>query len=110
MTPTPRSNAEILEKTWKTEERWQGIVRNYSADDVVQLRGSLMIEHTLDWFCDKCSRYCSRFARGIPTSSSLSCWERRSRAAWWRTGIPCTIIRIPINSLSSATSGSLSRL
>ncbi len=47
MTPTPRSNAEILEKTWKTEERWQGIVRNYSADDVVQLRGSLMIEHTL---------------------------------------------------------------
>ena len=47
MTPTPRSNAEILEKTWKTEERWQGIKRNYSADDVVQLRGSLMIEHTL---------------------------------------------------------------
>ena len=47
MTPTPRSNAEILEKTWKTEERWQGIVRNYSADDVVQLRGSLMIEYTL---------------------------------------------------------------
>jgi len=39
MTPTPRSNAEILEKTWKTEERWQGIKRNYSADDVVQLRG-----------------------------------------------------------------------
>ncbi|MGY2897097.1 isocitrate lyase [Deinococcus sp. UYEF24] len=47
MTPTPRSNAEILEKTWKTEARWQGIRRNYSADDVVQLRGSLMIEHTL---------------------------------------------------------------
>ncbi|WP_407539898.1 isocitrate lyase [Deinococcus radiomollis] len=47
MTPTPRSNAEILEKTWKTEARWQGIQRNYSADDVVQLRGSLMIEHTL---------------------------------------------------------------
>ena len=47
MTPTPRSNAEILEKTWKTEARWQGIKRNYSADDVVQLRGSLLIEHTL---------------------------------------------------------------
>ncbi len=47
MTPTPRSNAEILEKTWKSESRWQGIRRNYSADDVVQLRGSLMIEHTL---------------------------------------------------------------
>ncbi|GGR36358.1 isocitrate lyase [Deinococcus ruber] len=47
MTPTPRSNAEILEKTWKTEERWQGIRRNYSADEVVRLRGSLPIEHTL---------------------------------------------------------------
>jgi isocitrate lyase len=47
MTPTPRSNAEILEKTWKTEERWQGVRRNYTADDVVRLRGSLMIDHTL---------------------------------------------------------------
>ncbi|AZI42534.1 isocitrate lyase [Deinococcus psychrotolerans] len=43
----PRTPAEILEKTWKTEERWQGIQRNYSAAEVVKLRGSLQIEHTL---------------------------------------------------------------
>ncbi|MEF2277685.1 isocitrate lyase [Deinococcus sp. YIM 134068] len=43
----PRTHAEILEKTWKTEERWQGIRRTYSADEVVRLRGSLPIEHTL---------------------------------------------------------------
>ena len=47
MTPTPRTPAEILEKTWQTEDRWQGITRNYGADDVVKLRGSLPIEHTL---------------------------------------------------------------
>jgi isocitrate lyase len=47
MTPTPRTHAEILEKTWKTEERWQGVRRNYSADEVVKLRGSLPIEFTL---------------------------------------------------------------
>ncbi|WP_034383942.1 isocitrate lyase [Deinococcus sp. YIM 77859] len=47
MTPTPRTPAEILEKTWQTEERWQGIRRNYSAADVVRLRGSLPIEYTL---------------------------------------------------------------
>jgi isocitrate lyase len=47
MTTNPRTPAEILEKTWQTEERWQGIKRNYSADEVVTLRGSLPIEHTL---------------------------------------------------------------
>ena len=47
MTTNPRTPAEILEKTWQTEERWQGIRRNYSADEVVKLRGSLPIEHTL---------------------------------------------------------------
>ncbi|MFC4453226.1 isocitrate lyase [Deinococcus sonorensis] len=47
MTPTPRSNAEILDKTWKTESRWHGIRRNYGAEEVVRLRGSVMIEHTL---------------------------------------------------------------
>ncbi|AAF10407.1 isocitrate lyase [Deinococcus radiodurans R1 = ATCC 13939 = DSM 20539] len=47
MTPTPKTPAEILEKTWQTEERWQGIKRNYTAEDVVRLRGSLPIEYTL---------------------------------------------------------------
>ncbi|MDV6375078.1 isocitrate lyase [Deinococcus arenicola] len=44
---SPRTPAEILEKTWQTEERWKGIKRNYGAGEVVKLRGSLPIEHTL---------------------------------------------------------------
>ncbi len=39
--------AAALQKDWDTNPRWQGISRNYSADDVIRLRGSLQIEHTL---------------------------------------------------------------
>src|ERR1043166_7745720 len=30
-----------------TSERWQGIKRDYTAEDVLRLRGSLVVEHTL---------------------------------------------------------------
>ncbi len=36
-----------LQKQWAENPRWQGIKRNYSAEDVVRLRGSLVEEHTL---------------------------------------------------------------
>jgi len=36
-----------LEKDWAENPRWKGIKRGYSAADVVRLRGSLAIEHTL---------------------------------------------------------------
>src|SRR5690349_19169258 len=36
-----------LEKSWASDQRWQGISRTYTAADVVRLRGSIQIEHTL---------------------------------------------------------------
>ncbi len=36
-----------LTKSWKNDPRWQGIKRPYTAEDVVRLRGSVQIEHTL---------------------------------------------------------------
>src|SRR4249920_265701 len=42
----PRSAAEI-QKSWTTDPRWKGIQRNYTADDVVRLRGTVHVEHTL---------------------------------------------------------------
>lgn len=36
-----------LQKQWAENPRWQGIKRNYSAEDVVRLRGSLLEDHTL---------------------------------------------------------------
>ena len=38
---------EALEKDWATNPRWKGVERGYSAADVVRLRGSFPIEHTL---------------------------------------------------------------
>lgn len=39
--------ASELEKNWQGNLRWQGIVRPYSAEEVVRLRGSIQIEYTL---------------------------------------------------------------
>jgi len=36
-----------LKKDWDENPRWKGIERGYRAEDVVRLRGSLAIEHTL---------------------------------------------------------------
>src|SRR5512141_1993278 len=38
---------ERLKKDWAENPRWQGVKRGYTAEDVVRLRGSLHIEHTL---------------------------------------------------------------
>src|SRR6188768_3412182 len=38
---------ERLKKDWAENPRWKGIERGYTAEDVVRLRGSLHIEHTL---------------------------------------------------------------
>ena len=38
--------AQELERQWSSE-RWQGIKRDYTAEDVLRLRGSLAVEHTL---------------------------------------------------------------
>jgi len=39
--------AAELAREWQLNERWRGIERTYSAEDVVRLRGSITPEHTL---------------------------------------------------------------
>ena len=46
MTSREQQIAEI-QKDWDTNPRWIGIKRNYTAADVVNLRGSIKVEHTL---------------------------------------------------------------
>jgi isocitrate lyase len=45
--PSREQQIAALEKDWATNPRWKGITRGYSAADVVRLRGSFPIEHTL---------------------------------------------------------------
>jgi isocitrate lyase len=39
--------AQELEQSWNNDERWKGVERTYSAEDVVRLRGNVHIEHSL---------------------------------------------------------------
>ena len=39
--------AEQIQHEWDTDPRWKGIQRNYSAADVVRLRGTVRVEHSL---------------------------------------------------------------
>jgi isocitrate lyase len=40
-------SAEQLRKEWQTNPRWQGVERAYKAEDVVRLRGTVHVEHSL---------------------------------------------------------------
>ena len=40
-------NAESLKNDWDNNPRWKGITRNYSAEDVVSIRNTVDIKHTL---------------------------------------------------------------
>ena len=40
-------NADALDRRWKTDPRWMGIERGYTAEDVARLSGSVEIRHTL---------------------------------------------------------------
>jgi isocitrate lyase len=39
--------AQNLANAWKSHPRWQGITRGYRAEDVLRLRGTVQVEHTL---------------------------------------------------------------
>jgi isocitrate lyase len=46
-TLTRQQQVDALKKDWAENPRWKGIQRGYTAEDVVRLRGSIQIEHTL---------------------------------------------------------------
>jgi len=44
---TRELEAQKLQKEWSDNPRWRGIKRGYTAADVIRLRGSVQVEHTL---------------------------------------------------------------
>ena len=44
---TREQQITALQNDWDSNPRWKGVVRNYTAADVVRLRGSIQVEHTL---------------------------------------------------------------
>ncbi|MGW0184110.1 isocitrate lyase, partial [Nocardia sp. NPDC003345] len=45
-TGTPKTPEEI-QKDWDTNPRWKGVTRNYTAEQVSKLQGTVVEEHTL---------------------------------------------------------------
>ena len=50
MTVTTEASASQLEYAWSHDPRWQGIQRNYSPADVLKLRTTLPVQHTIAAF------------------------------------------------------------
>lgn len=44
---TQKERIAYLENDWKSNPRWRGVTRPYTAKDVIRLSGSLPIEHTI---------------------------------------------------------------
>lgn len=44
-----QQEATRLAEEWKNDPRWEGITRDYTAEDVVRLRGSIREQHTLGY-------------------------------------------------------------
>ncbi|MDR6226085.1 isocitrate lyase [Desmospora profundinema] len=44
---TRNEEAKQLQEAWNNDPRWKGIERPYTPEDVLRLRGSVVIEHTL---------------------------------------------------------------
>jgi isocitrate lyase len=42
-----RTTVAEIEKQWQSDPRWRGIQRPYTTNDVLKLRGSIHVEHTL---------------------------------------------------------------
>src|SRR5258705_2074568 len=47
MSTNQANNVAALQNQWRSNPRWQGIKRPYKADDVIRLRGTVQVEHTL---------------------------------------------------------------
>jgi isocitrate lyase len=47
MSTNQANQIAALENQWRSNPRWQGITRPYKAEDVMRLRGTVQVEHTL---------------------------------------------------------------
>ncbi|WRP06936.1 isocitrate lyase [Rossellomorea aquimaris] len=47
MVKANNERVKALQENWEMDQRWKGVSRPYSAEDVIRLRGSIDIEHTL---------------------------------------------------------------
>src|SRR5271154_3355025 len=84
MSPREQAIAQ-LQKEWKENPRWKGVRRGYDAVDVVKLRGSVKIEHTLAKLgAEKLWKKCSE----MPFVNSLGALTGNQAMQQVKAGVP----------------------
>jgi isocitrate lyase len=63
---TVQKQVEMLKEEWQNGHRWNGIKRDYTAEEVVKLRPSIMIEHSL------ARRGCNRLWKTLHTDPYIT--------------------------------------
>src|SRR5712691_11538649 len=64
----PAGEIRALEDAWRNDPRWRGVIRNYVPEQVLRLRGTLKIEHTI---ADRMSRKLWRLLNQQPYLNAL---------------------------------------
>ncbi len=68
---TRTQQIEELQKEW-TQPRWEGITRPYSAEDVVKLRGSVILNaRWRNWARRKCGVCCTASRKKATSTASV---------------------------------------
>jgi len=73
--------AEELEKRWRTQPRWADIQRDYTAADVVRLRGSVHVECSL---ARRGAEKLWRLLHSEPHVPALGARPATRHCKWWR--------------------------
>lgn len=64
----PTKDIPALENYWRRHPRWRGVTRNYTAEKVLRLRGTMKIEHTI---ADRMSQKLWNLLRDEPYVNAL---------------------------------------
>jgi isocitrate lyase len=76
---------QALEQDWAENPRWKDVRRGYSAEDVVRLRGSVQIEHTL---AKRGAEKLWRLTQELPFVNSLGALTGNQAMQQVRAGVP----------------------
>jgi isocitrate lyase len=80
-----QKQVQLLEQEWQDNPRWKGVKRGYSAADVVRLRGSVAIEHTL---AKRGAEKLWRLTHELPFVNSLGALTGNQAMQQVKAGVP----------------------
>jgi isocitrate lyase len=81
--------AEDLRQAWENDPRWHGVRREHQAEDVIRLRGSVQVEHTL---ARRGAQRLWRLLHGTPHVAALGALTGGQAVQMVRAGLPAIYV------------------